>query len=99
MSFFIYTDGLIDISKILRIPLLVAIIYLFKQFIYSIKNFSIVNKTEGKNINIVLISFTLTWLMNPTINARYVMLIVPIFILLLRYVKINKNEISELKRK
>lgn len=93
MSFNIYTDGLIDVSKVLRIPLLIGILFLFKQFVYSINNFRVVNDSKVKQIFIILISFSLTWLMNPTINARYVMLIVPFILLFGRYVKINKKQI------
>ncbi|WGK93577.1 MULTISPECIES: hypothetical protein [Flavobacterium] len=92
MSLYIYTDGLIDVSKILRIPLLLALVVFINPLIYSIRNFSIVNKTIIKHVYIILISFTLTWLMNPTINARYVMLIVPFLLILGRYIEINKKE-------
>ena len=94
MSFFIYTDGLIDIAKILRLPLLIVFFFLFNPIFYSLRNFSIVNKTEIKPVFIIIISFILTWLINPTINARYVMLIVPFFLILGRYVQINRQTIA-----
>jgi hypothetical protein len=91
MSFYIYTNDLIDVSKILRIPLLLGFLFFFNQFVYSIKKFNIVNETKAKNIFVVLISFILTWLINPTINARYVMLIVPFLVILGRYIQLNKK--------
>jgi hypothetical protein len=96
MSFFIYTDGLIDISKILRIPLLLALIFLIIPIFNSIKLYSrIKNSINGsiiKNVYILILSFILTWLMNPTINARYVMLIVPFLLILGKYFQIHKKQ-------
>jgi hypothetical protein len=94
MSFYIYTNGLVDVSKILRIPLLIALLFFINPIVYSLRNFSIVNKTIIKEVFIILISFVLIWLMNPTINARYVMLIVPFLIVLGRYIEINKKQFT-----
>ncbi len=90
LSFNIYTDGKIDVAKILRIPILIVLTFHLKYIIYFFrKDFSLNN--DLSQIVIVIISFLLTWLMNPTVNARYIMLIVPILLLLLRYRKLQIN--------
>lgn len=91
MSFNIYTEGLIDVAKILRIPLLILLMLHFKSIFNFFINLKSVNDSKVMSLNVIVVAFTLTWLMNPTINARYVMLIVPFLILLGRYVKINRK--------
>lgn len=90
MSFNIYTNNLVDITKILRLPLLIAMLIYIKPLIASISKFSLFFKLEIKSVYIVLISFALTWLINPTINARYVMLILPFLIILARFIEVQQ---------
>lgn len=88
LSFNIYTDGKIDVAKILRIPILIVLAFHLKYLMYFFKRgFTLNNQLMA--ITVVIISFFLTWLMNPTVNARYIMLIVPILIILLRYRKLQ----------
>ncbi|MDB0113141.1 hypothetical protein CTY89_09310, partial [Acinetobacter baumannii] len=39
-------------------------------------------QTNLRPLIILVLSFLITWLMNPTVNIRYVMLIVPFLLLL-----------------
>ena len=94
-SFFIYNTGLIDVSRILRLPLLLLLTTLIKP-VFSV--YANLNKNVNMPIKgalVVTLSFTLTWLMNPTINSRYIMLVLPFLIILGRFGHINSiNKVS-----
>lgn len=81
-SFYIITDySGIDTAKILRIPQLLFIMILLKPISTIFTKYSYWMNTPARHLIIVIVSYLLAWLMNPTVNARYVMLITPIIIL------------------
>lgn len=92
-SFYFITesDGL-DTSAILRIPILIVLIYYGKLLIKVLPKLFKLMYTDLLPIISLIIAYTLTWLMNPTVSGRYVMLIIPFIILLLMIVEQNKKK-------
>jgi hypothetical protein len=87
-SFFFGTEtGGIDTAKLLRLPQLVVILLLLKPLSTLIIRFSYWLQTPARSLVLVVVAYLLTWLMNPTINARYVMLITPILVLFALYAR------------
>lgn len=87
-SFNIWNDGGgIDTARLLRLPqlILLAVLspYLFRVFYY----FKYWMHTPARPLITCIVAYLLTWLMNPTINARYVMLITPVLILCSLYAR------------
>ncbi|UDM62778.1 hypothetical protein KIJ96_05930 [Pseudoalteromonas piscicida] len=63
---------------------MLAMFYFFALiifFIRSVRNFSWLMSSNVKPFILMVYSFFICWLINPTINARYLMLIFPIIIL------------------
>ena len=90
-SFSFWTEyGGVDTAKILRIPQLIIIVLLFKPLSSLVTNFSYWLSTPAKPLVLVVVAYLMAWLMNPTINARYVMLIMPILVLFALYVRKHK---------
>jgi hypothetical protein len=88
LSFNIFSEnGAIDVAKILRIPQLALLAMLTIYFFKLIKHWNIYSKTVAKPLVVSILAYACTWLMNPTVNARYVMLITPILVLLGLYVR------------
>lgn len=87
-SFNIFAEnGAIDVAKLLRLPQLVLLGVLSPYFFKLMKYWNTYSQTVAKPFVICILAFACTWLMNPTVNARYVMLITPIMILLSLYVR------------
>jgi len=94
MSFSFNTDNAgIDVAKILRIPLLVIFLYYFKYIIRIFTQYRYWYNSEIKPVLSLIIAYILVLLMNPTINARYVMLILPIIFIFVFYVKKSKRRV------
>lgn len=85
-SFNTETGG-VDTAKLLRLPQLIVIILLLKPLSTLITRFGYWLQTPARSLVLVVVAYLLTWLMNPTINARYVMLITPILVLFALYVR------------
>lgn len=82
LSFSIFTEtGGIDTARLLRFPQLLAVIYFAPVLISAFSRFfaSVLRGTSP--VLFAVPAFLLAWLMNPTINARYFTLIVPVLIL------------------
>ena len=86
---FVLPDGSIDMAKLLRVPQLLLIAMLGKSLYISLKFTSYGMRDVSRPLYCALFSYLLAWLMNPTINARYVMLITPVIILLALYARRN----------
>lgn len=94
LSFVIYTeDGAIDVAKVLRIPILTMFVCFYRDFFSMIVNINQYLNTELRPLILVVIAYSLTWLMSPIINARYVMLITPV--LLLAMLTVRQKTINE----
>ena len=92
LSFNIFSEnGAIDVSKVLRIPQLTLLAMLTIYFLKLIKHWNIYSKTDAKPLVISILAYACTWLMNPTVNSRYVMLITPILVLLGLYVRTTRQ--------
>lgn len=90
LSFKFFTnDNGVDMAKILRLPLLLICIYYIKYIFYYIRDYAFWIKTKIAPVQVMIISYVILLLMNPTINARYVMLIMPIWLLFVFYSKKN----------
>lgn len=83
LSFDFLTDtGGIEAAKLLRIPQLLLLIALTPVLFRLITNLRKEMVTPGsRELLFAIISYLLAWLMNPTVNARYVMLITPVLVL------------------
>ena len=90
-SFYIFFEGLIDVAKVLRLPLLLVLLFHVKPIYQSFSYFKTFQRTSVSNVQLIILAFLLTWLINPTVNARYIMLIVPFLLILARFVQLNKN--------
>lgn len=87
-SFYIITEnGGIDTAKLLRIPQLIIILILLRPLSTLITKYSYWMRTPARYLIFVIISYFLAWLMNPTVNARYVMLITPVIVLFALYAR------------
>jgi len=77
----------VDTAKLLRLPQLILLLFLGRHVLSMGTRFSFWIRTPAKGLVIATIAYLLTWLMNPTINARYVMLITPILVLFALYAR------------
>jgi hypothetical protein len=82
LSFSFYNNGYFDVSRIKNIPQAFVFIVLLPivliTFFYYEKNM----RTPASHLMAAIVSFFLVWLLNPMVNVRYVLLILPIIILL-----------------
>ena len=96
-SFSFWTEfGGVDTAKILRLPQLLIILLLLKPLSSLLVNFNYWLNTPVRPLVIVVVAFLMAWLMNPTVNARYVMLITPILVLFALYARKNKERVMPL---
>ena len=94
LSFDIYTEsGTIDFAKLLRLPQLILLSVLAPYFYKLYTRWRIYSKSMSRSLVIIILAYACTWLMNPTINARYVMLVTPILVLLGLYVRSNGRHV------
>jgi len=85
-SFDFYTEARgIDVAMILRLPLIIVLLIYSRSLLLSLARFGYWLETPGKYLLLTIVAFLLAWLMNPTINARYVMLIIPIVLIFAVY--------------
>lgn len=88
LSFDVLTDtGGLEVAKLLRWPQLLLVALLSPYFIGAIWRFNSHMATQAKPFLLLLVTYLLAWLMNPTVNARYVMLITPVLVLLGLYMR------------
>lgn len=73
---FYSSDG-IDVSKLKNIPQLFIFLLLSPWVIKAFYKYSHFMRTKAKYVMSIVPSFFLVWFLNPTINSRYVMLIIP----------------------
>lgn len=85
-SFATETGG-VDTAKLLRLPQLLVLLLLLKPLSTLITRFSYWLQTPARSLVLVIVAYLLTWLMNPTVNARYVMLVTPILVLFALYAR------------
>lgn len=87
-SFLPTTDtGGIDAAKVLRWPQLLLLLYLARPLSTMVTRFRAWLDTPARALVLVVVAYLLAWLMNPTINARYVMLITPVLVLFALYAR------------
>ncbi len=90
LSFLIFThEGVIDVAKILRIPVLVLFVFLIPAIVRLIANLNRYIDSPLRPLILVVIAYALTWLMSPIVNARYVVLITPVMLVALLFVQIR----------
>ncbi|WP_347901358.1 hypothetical protein [Pseudomonas purpurea] len=95
-SFSFVTDsGDIDVAKILRVPQLLVLLLLIKPLLSMGFNYSYWLRSPAKPLVIAVFAFLLAWLMNPTVNVRYVMLITPVLVLFALYARKNNPRITQ----
>lgn len=88
-SFLFFTEtGDLDVAKLLRIPQLILLIFLLKPLV-SISKVGYWLHTPARPLVLAVFAFLIAWLMNPTVNVRYVMLITPILALFGMYARRN----------
>jgi hypothetical protein len=93
MSFFFWNEtGGIDTAKLLRLPQLILLLLLVKPLSTLVTQFGFWLNTPARPLVLVVVAFLLAWLMNPTVNARYVMLITPILVLFGLYVQAQQRK-------
>ena len=90
-SFETLTGG-VDTAKVLRLPQLILVAALAKPISSMVIRFQYWMDSPAKSLVIATTAYLLTWLMNPTVNARYVMLITPVLVLFGLYARKRINE-------
>lgn len=81
-SFLFFTEsGNVDVAKILRLPVLVLLATLARPLLSLAMDFRKWLRTPLQPLALAVAAYLLAWLMNPTINARYVVLITPVLLL------------------
>lgn len=92
-SFYIFNSNgtAIDVAKALRAVSLIFLSLLIGYFIKAFFCYRYWMKTDARYMILLIVSFFCGWLINPTINARYIMLIVPVILLLALYVRANRS--------
>ncbi|OWQ46211.1 hypothetical protein CDL60_16580 [Roseateles noduli] len=83
LSFDVVTDtGGIEAAKLLRLPQLVLLLFLTPVLLRLFANFRTEMVTpRSRELLFAILAYLMAWLMNPTVNARYVMLITPVLVL------------------
>lgn len=71
----------IDVSKIKNIPQLIVFMLLIPFVLKCFYHYEYYMGTKVKHVMAIAPSFFLVWFFNPTINSRYIMLIIPFLIL------------------
>jgi hypothetical protein len=79
--------GGIDTAKLLRWPQLILLGYSMPWVLRAFMDFKRTVAGPARPMVIAIAAFFVVWLMNPTINARYMMLVTPIMILLGFYMR------------
>lgn len=91
---FLLPEGGVDTAKLLRIPQLMILTICSVKLLSMIVRFKYWLQTPARPLVIAIVAFFIAWLINPTINARYTMLIMPVILLFsmyaFRYGKIDK---------
>lgn len=87
-SFDLSTEtGGIDTAKLLRWPQLLLLFVLGAPMASLLTRFRHWLGTPARPLVLTVVAYLLAWLMNPTVNARYVMLITPVLVLFAFYVR------------
>lgn len=82
LSFDFISDGMIDVSRLKNVPQVIMLL-IFSPFIaHAWLNYSTFMNSREKALISMINAFFGVWLFNPTINARYVILVFPILQLL-----------------
>lgn len=79
--------GGIDTAMALYIPQLFVLLFLMKPLGSLVLYFRYWLGTPARPMVLVIVAYLMAWLMNPTINARYVMLITPVLVLFALYAR------------
>lgn len=96
MSFlFLTDDGGVDVAKLLRLPQLILLAVFWAPCFSLLTRFQAWLRTPAKPLVVAIVSYLLAWLMNPTVNARYVMLITPVLVLFVFYATKPENSVVE----
>jgi hypothetical protein len=91
-SFDFRLSGVVDFSRLINIPQVVIVLLVFPYFISAFFTSRYYRNSIEKTLLGFIYIYIFVWLMNPTINIRYVLLITPIMILLAIYKKTKKVE-------
>lgn len=78
-----FEDGfLIDVSKLKNLLQIIFFLIFFPFVLECVVKIKFYIKTDARYLIVAILSFFLVWLMNPTINNRYFLLVAPLFIFL-----------------
>lgn len=92
-SFDLSTEtGGLDTAKILRWPQLILLGWLWQPLLSLIRSGRRWMDTDARSMVMTVVAYLLAWLMNPTVNARYVMLITPVLVLFAFYARAHPLE-------
>lgn len=92
MSFSFFTDaGGVDVAKLLRLPQLILLAVFWAPCLSLVTRFQAWVRSPAKPLVLTIVAYLLAWLMNPTVNARYVMLITPVLVLFVFYAAKPEN--------
>lgn len=96
LSFFFLTpEGVVDMGRLLRVPQVLCLLIMSRPIFNALVNTRTGMHELSRPLYCSLVSYLMAWLMNPTVNARYVMLIAPVLVLLALYAKKNMTQRSE----
>jgi hypothetical protein len=82
LSFDVTTDsGGIETARLLRWPQLILLLCLAGPLSQLVTRFRDNLQTPARAMTVTVVAYLMTWLLNPTVNSRYVMLITPVLVL------------------
>lgn len=79
--YFLSGDDGIDMARVLRLPQLVLLLFIWLPIVAAIPLRRCWTRGPDKAFVMMTASYLMAWLMNPTVNARYVMLYAPVMVL------------------
>lgn len=82
ISFQVLTPtGGLEVARLLRWPQLLLLMVMARPLSTLVTDWRGVLRSDERAFVLVVFAYLLAWLMNPTVNARYVMLITPVLVL------------------
>jgi hypothetical protein len=78
---FVSSTGAIDVAKILRVPEIGLLLLLIRPLSTLVTRFSDWLDTPARPLVLTVLAYLIVWLMNPTVNARYFIVITPVLML------------------
>lgn len=91
-SFLFIHDGQLDVSRAINIPFVLGFLFLTKDWLTALLSRRYYFDYRSRVLISAIFVYFFVWLINPTINVRYILLIVPVFFVLAMYRRAQRSE-------